>query len=128
MKTHEIRYAATLDYCDGVQLFVAEDAVDNNYVAALTSVGGAADQYLVVGCEPENLLMFHAGATDLKNLMQQSAEQGWYIADIASFGEPFLITQQEGTSIPDELLPVAGFYLDGNNVDRYQETEYAILD
>ncbi len=112
MKAREIRHTETLDYCDGIQLFAAEDAVGNSYVAALVGVGQKADQYLVVGCEPQNLLMLGTGATDLKSLIQQSAKQGWYLANVSDFGEPFYLNPQAGTVIPDRLLPGAGFYFD----------------
>ena len=116
MKTHEIRHTTTLDYCDGVQLFAAEDAAGNGYLAALVGVGRKADQYLIVGCETDALLTFLAGADDLKSLMRQSAKQGWYLADVNDFGEPFPIIPQVGTVIPEKLLPGAGFYLDGSEV------------
>ena len=114
MKAHQIHYAETLDYCDGVQLFAAEDAAGNDYIAALVGVGRKADQYLIVACETEALLTFLAGTADLESLMRQSAKQGWYLADVNDFGEPFPIIPQVGTVIPEKLLPGAGFYLDGS--------------
>ncbi len=112
MKTHEIHYTLTLDYCDGIQLFAAEDGAGGSYIAALVEIGKKADQYLVVECESENLLMFRSGAIDLRSMMQQSAKHGWYLADVASFTEPFRVIPQKGTDIPDELLPGDGLYLD----------------
>ena len=112
MKAPEIRYTETLDYCDGIQLFAAEDATGGSYVAALVGLSEQADQYLVVGCEPENLRIFRSGAIDLKTLMERSAEQGWYIADVTDFGVPFSMSQQPGTVIPKNLLPDDGMYLD----------------
>lgn len=112
MKAHKIRYTETLDYCDGVQLFAAADADGGDYVAALVGVGEDADQYLVVGCQRERLGMFRSGAIDLKGLMEESAEQGWYLAEVRDFGESFSIGRQPGTVIPDNLPPAAGMYLD----------------
>jgi len=112
MKAHEIRYTETLDYCDGIQLFTAEDATGGNYVAALVGLGEEADQYVVVGCEPENLGIFRSGAIDLKTLMERSAKRGWYLADVADFGVPFSMSLQPGTVIPKNLLPGDGMYLD----------------
>ena len=114
MEMLEIRHTKTLDYCDGVQLFAAEDAAGNVYVAALVGFGQKADQYLVVGCESEALLSFRAGGTDLRSLMQRSAKQGWYIGGVTDFGEPFRIVPQAGTVIPEKLLPGTGLYLDGS--------------
>ena len=112
MKAHQIRYTGTLDYCDGIQLFTAEDGGGGNYVAALVSIGKDADQYLVVGCEPESLGRFRSGAIDLKTLMKQSGKQGWYLADVTDFGKAFGISPQPGTVIPKNLLPDDGMYLD----------------
>lgn len=112
MKGHQIRYTETLDYCDGIQLFAAADADGGDYLAALVSVGKETDQYLVVGCQPESLLMFRSEAIDLKGLLEGSAKQGWYLADVTDFGETFSISRQPGTVIPDNLLPDGGMYLD----------------
>ena len=117
MKTLEIRHTETLDYCDGVQLFAAEDATRGSYVAALVNIGIEADQYLVVGCKPEDLFALRMGAMDLKSLMVQSAKQGWYLADVTDFGKAFSINPQLGTVIPENLLPDAGMYLDENRLD-----------
>ena len=100
MKSHQIRYTETLDYCDGIQLFAGEDSVGGSYVAVLASVGEETDQYLVVGCEPESLRAFRSGAVDLKTLMERSAKQGWYLASVSDFGEPFSVISQPGTVIP----------------------------
>ena len=112
MKKHQIRYVETLDYCDGVQLFAASDADGGDYVAALVGVGEEADQYLVVGCQRESLGMFRSGDIDLKGLMEESATQGWYLAEVTGFGEAFSVRRQPGTVIPERLLPSAGMYLD----------------
>ena len=111
MKEHQIRYTETLDYCDSIQLFAAVDASAGDYVAALVRVGKEADQYLVVGCQPEGLLMFRSGAIDLKGLLEESAKQGWYLADVTDFGETFSISRQPGTVMPDNLLPDARMYV-----------------
>ncbi len=117
MNAIDIRYTGTLDYCDGIQLFAAEDAKGGSYVAALVDVSQEADRYLVVGCGPEHFLSFRSGDIDLKSLMEQSARQGWYLADVKDFCVPFSITQQPGTVIPDDLLPEHGMYLDENQPD-----------
>ena len=112
MKAHEIRYTETLDYCDGIQLFAAEDSTGGEYVAVLVGLGEEADRYLVVACDPEKLRIFRSGGIDLKNLMEQSAKQAWYLTSVTDFSAPFSINQQSGTIIPKALLPDAGMYLD----------------
>ena len=111
MEEHQIRYTETLDYCDGVQLFAAADADGGDYVAALVGVGKEADRYLVVSCQRERLGMFRSGAIDLRGLMEESAEQGWYLAEVRSVGESFGISRQPGMVIREELLPDGGMYL-----------------
>ena len=128
METREIRHIATLDYCDGVQLFAAEDDMGSSYVAALVSIGHKADRYLVVGCESKTLLAFRAGSTDLLSLFRHSSEQGWYIADVTGFDKPIRITHQEGISIPDEMMPGVGFYLDGKDANQKETEEDGVLD
>ena len=110
MNEHQIRYTETLDYCDSIQLFAAVDGDGGDYLAVLVSVGKEGDQYLV-GCQPESLLMFRSEAIDLKGLLEESAKQGWYLADVTDFGEAFSISRQPGMVIPDNLLPAAGMYL-----------------
>ena len=112
MKARDIRYTETLDYCDGIQLFAAEDSTGGKYLAALVGLGEESDRYLVVDCDPENLRAFRSGVIDLKSLMEQSAKQAWYFADVTDFGVPFSINQQPGTVIPENLLPDGGMYLD----------------
>jgi hypothetical protein len=112
MKARDIRYTETLDYCDGIQLFSAEDATGGKYLAALVGLGEKSDRYLVVGCDPGNLRAFRSGGIDLKSLMERSAKQAWYFADVTDFGVPFSINQQPGTVIPENLLPDGGMYLD----------------
>lgn len=112
MKARDIRYTETLDYCDGIQLFSAEDSTGGKYLAALVGLGEESDQYLVVGCDPENLRIFRSGTIDLKSLMEQSAKQAWYLADVTDFSVPLSITQQPGTVIAKNMMPDDGMYLD----------------
>ena len=111
MKLYETRYTKTLDYYDGIQLFQAEDPTGATYIAALLEVGESADRYLAVKCNPYNLRMFKTGVTDLRGLLEKSAEDGWYLADLSSLHAPLSMTPQPGTVIPDELLPGPGLFL-----------------
>ena len=111
MKPHQTRYTKTLDYYDGIQLFQAEDTTGATYIAALLEVGKSADRYLAVRCNADNLRMFKIGVTDLRGLLEKSAEDGWYLADLSSLDAPLSMTPQAGTVIPDELLPGTGIYL-----------------
>ena len=111
MKTDAIRYSETLDYCDGVQLFAADDGAGRRYIAVLVATGAASDQYLVARCAGDQLRRFQSGGVDLKALLLQSAREGWYLADITDFGEPIALGRRRTAPIPDVFLPAAGFYL-----------------
>ena len=111
MKTDAIRYSETLDYCDGVQLFAADDGAGRRYIAVLVATGAASDRYLVTRCAGAQLHRLQSGGVDLKTLLLQSAQGGWYLADVTDFGKPIALSRRWTTAIPDAFLPAAGFYL-----------------
>lgn len=111
MKTDAIRYSETLDYCDGVQLFAADDGAGRRYIAVLVATGAASDQYLVTRCAGAQLRRFQSGGVDLKTLLLESAREGWYLADVTDFGLPIALGRRWTTPIPDAFLPAAGFCL-----------------
>ena len=118
MTTIEIRYARTLEYYDGIQLFEAKDAIGGTYIAALLKTNKEADQYLLVGCEPQELRIFRNGGTDLRNLMTRSAVHGWYLADLTGLDKPLSLQPQEEDNIPEDLLPEPGFQITTAEVDH----------
>ena len=111
MTTDTIRYAETLDYCDGIQLFAAYDPAGRRYIAVLVAIGAASDRYLVARCAMPQLRRFQAGDIDLKTLLLQSAKAGWHLADVTDFGKPIALRRRQTTPVPDDFLPAAGFYL-----------------
>ena len=67
----KIRYARTLVYYDGPQVFEARDAIGGHYIAVM----GPLDEeirYLVAGVAPEQLSSFCAGKKDLRGLVMES--------------------------------------------------------
>ena len=111
MKTDAIRYRETLDYCDGVQLFAADDEAGRGYIAVLVETGGGADRYLVTRCAGGQLRRLQSGGVDLKTLLLESAREGWYLAEVTDFGEPIALNRRRTTPVPEAFLPAAGFYL-----------------
>ena len=118
MTTIEIRYARTLEYYDGIQLFEARDAIGGTYIAALLETNTEADQYLLVGCAPQELRIFRNGGTDLRNLMTRSAVHGWYLADLTDLQKPLSLKPREEDKIPEDLLPKPGFQITAADVDH----------
>ena len=118
MTPRTIRHTRTLEYCDGIQLFEAKDAIGGNYLALLVELCTEGDRYLVVGCEPDALRLFRSGGTDLRQLLENSTQYGWYLADVVNISEPIGLCPQEGDAIPDKFLPETGFHLDQAPVDN----------
>ena len=109
MKIDEIRYTRTLDYCDGILIFEARDPIGGTYVASCLNFAEGGDRYLVAGCRPELLRQFRLGEVDLRQLLAESAVNGWYIADFLGPRRPLDIVEAiEGDAIPDNLLPQPG--------------------
>ena len=49
-----------LDYYDGIQIFVANDEIGGQYIAAMVGTEGDYGRYLVAGVSPANLHQFAA--------------------------------------------------------------------
>ena len=118
MTTIEIRYARTLEYYDGIQIFEARDAIGGTYIAALLETNTEADQYLLVGCAPQQLRIFRNGGTDLRNLMTRSAVHGWYLADLTDLQKPLSLKPRTEDKIPEDFLPKPGFQITAAEVDH----------
>ena len=90
----KIRYARTLVYYDGPQVFEARDAIGGHYIAVM----GPPDEeirYLVAGVAPEQLSSFCAGQKDLRELVMESDADSRYT------------TTTTPSSAGDELAPDA---------------------
>ena len=108
----QICYTDTLVYYDGVQVFEGRDSSGNIYIGAMIDTVGGADRYLVVTIAQDALSQFKAGAEDLKTLLIEGAEQGWYTALIRDdFIRSFDLEPQKGPVTDSDFLPEPGFYL-----------------
>ena len=118
MRTDTILYTRTLDYYDGILLFEARDPIGGTYVASHLEPVPGGDRYLLVGCRPDDLHQFRHGAIALRNLMQNSAEYGWYLADLISTDRPLAIKEQGSEGIPEKYLPGDGITINEYEVDH----------
>jgi len=110
MKT--IRHTKTLFYYDGPQVFEARDTIGGHYLAVMLEPQEGMEPYLVVGVAPENLRKFRCGGLDLRSLLIDAAEEGWYLASAnAGADQSMTLVPQRGPLRNSELLPDAGFVL-----------------
>jgi hypothetical protein len=118
MRFDEIRYTKTLDYCDGISVFEANDPIGGTYVASYLEAIEGGDRYLVVGCRPEMLRLFRHGACDLRELLTVSATHGWYVADLLGTRRPLFVRDVGAGPIPDGYLPDSGYMILDSEVDH----------
>ncbi len=132
MRTNEIRYTKTLVFYDGILLFEAKDPIGGTYLASHVKPVPKGDRYLLVGCRPEDLRMLRQGAIEPRSLMQESAEYGWFLADLTSTERPLDILDQGFESIPEKHLPgegitIAEFEVDHETTRQARERDNVIL-
>ena len=107
-----IRYARTLFYYDGIQLFLATDPIGGHYVAMMIETPDNGHQYLVVGVAPAELRRFLSGELDLRSLMLQFGNSDWYTTQLPDDLEADLVIEREKSPLlRSGLLPEEGFVL-----------------
>ena len=105
-----IKHIATLFEYDGPQLFEARDDQGGCYLALMVDNEDGVDRHLVVKVAPDRLAQFHDDGLDLRALIHDAADQGWYLADTSDLQNPLVIEPQTGP-LPNEYLPDEGFAL-----------------
>ena len=107
----KVNYKSTLDYYDGVQIFEARDQIGGRYLATLVNATTDNYCYLVVSVEPELLARFKSGNEELLQIIVESADRGWYLAECAGdLTAPLLLKDGVG-EIPSKFLPNNGYRL-----------------
>ncbi|MDE0309748.1 MAG: hypothetical protein OXI60_07970 [Acidiferrobacterales bacterium] len=108
-----IRYKSTLFEYDGPQVFEARDRIGGGrYIAVAVEDNGTDCQYLVVGTEVEKLRKFRTGEMDLRSLIVDSSQHGWYLTlSDANKDEPVTIQPQYGSLHEQDNLPEPDFFL-----------------
>ena len=113
-----VQHTATLVYYDGVQVFEGRDRIGGHYVGVMVDTVDDADRYLVTGVAPERLRQFRSGDLDLRTLLLEAGEDGWYFANVADdFQQPLQLVRQNGYLEGQEFLPDAGFVLHDDPTD-----------
>lgn len=110
MKT--IHHVATLLYYDGAQIFEAKAEDGGSYVAVMVEPVGEVDQYLVARVAPERLHQFRSGTADLRSLLLEGEETGWYLTRAeAGLAVPLNLESQSESLVTSGLLPDDGLVL-----------------
>ncbi len=111
MKT--IRHTETLVYYDGVQVFEGCDPIGGCYVGVMIDSLENADLYLVTGVDPIQLRQFRSGTLDLRTLLLEGSESGWYTTYTNDdLMQSLALEVQKGPLAGREFLPDDGFLLD----------------
>jgi len=107
-----IRHTTTLFYYDGPQVFEARDTIGGHYVAVMVASENDSDRYLVTGVAPERLRQFRAGTLDLRSLLSESGDEGWYLTTVAAgLDQPLALEPQTRPLASSDYLPDEGFLL-----------------
>lgn len=110
MKT--IRHTTTLYYYEGPQVFEARDVIGGHYVAVMVEPENGKDRYLVAGVGPERLRQFRAGLLDLRSLLSERDETGWYLATVETgLDQPLPVVPQQSPLASSGFLPEPSFVL-----------------
>lgn len=107
-----VQLLETLVYYDGVELFVAEDAVRTRYLCLLFEQGQDVDKYIAVALSRERLRQFRLGEVDLLTVLTSRELPTWYT--LHSRGDvtiPLPLEAAAAGPIPDSMLPDPGFTL-----------------
>ena len=113
-----VQFTSSLLYYDGVQIFEGRDSIGGHYVGTLVNATSDGDLYVVTGVAPDRLRMFRSGVLDLRTLLLESSDAGWYFAVINDdFAAPFPIERQQGLLEDQDFLPHEGVFLFDDVVD-----------
>jgi len=105
-----IRHTRTLVFYDEPQVFEAEDAIGGHYVGVL--VDAQAGRYLVCGVAPDRLRAFRQGQLDLRTLLLDHADDGWWMATAPNgLTAPLTLVAQAGSLRDCPDLPDPDFVL-----------------
>jgi hypothetical protein len=107
-----IRHTATLFFYDGAQIIEGRDEIGGHYLGVLVDPLDGKDRYLVTGAKPERLREFREGLADLRAVLCEMADSGWYLASVEEGLEaPLRLELQEAPLESSGFLPDEGFVL-----------------
>ena len=115
-----IYYTTTLFYYDSPQIFEACDATGGYYIALLIERQDGRERYLVVGVALEKLCRFRSGMLDLRSLLIETGNDGWYVtATETNLDQPIVLDPQDIPIETSQFLPDEGFVLRDHPTDEF---------
>ena len=108
----KIWYKSTLLEYDGPQIFEARDRIGGHYIAVAVEENETDYHYMVVGTEVEKLRRFRVGELDLRSLLIESSQDGWYLtAPGLNEDQSVSLLLQQDSLLERDYLPGPNFYL-----------------
>lgn len=107
-----IHATEVLAYYDGVEVFQGADEAGNCYVGQYLDYTGAVDRYLVVQADAGQLNDLKQGLINLRTLLLQAADHGWYLTHVDGDSDEFTLLPQTGDLAATDFLPNPGFFMD----------------
>ena len=113
-----IHYKSTIIFNDGIQLFDAFDDIDHNdfyYLCMLIEDTQTNATYITVKLYPYEHFYFTDGIFDLLDTIQNRSIKQYYLIKVPNALSPqekypMTLIPQSGITIPDNMLPLKGFY------------------
>ena len=116
------QHIKTLVYCDGPQIFLAENSFDTQYLCLLVECADEFDKYLCVAISDERLREFYDGHIDLRKIFAEPERNELYYANIPdNFDLNIQMSPLPYNSIPEKWLPESGFTMDIANTNEDRE-------
>jgi len=124
-----IRHTETLYYYDGPQVFEAGDGSGGHYIAVMVEPDAGQDQYLVAGVESDRLRQFRKGTLDLRSLLAERGDKGWFLAKAnGGLDTPLVLEPQSTPLAASSYLPEPGFLLQNSPANEDAVLGHAGLD
>lgn len=110
-----LRFAGTLFYYDGIQVFEARDKIGGHYIAVRVAEAKDNDEplYAIVGVAPGELQRLRLGSLGLAEVMRAvDIRDEWYIGVLeGTDSETRVVAELQSGRIPLDFIPDEGFTL-----------------
>jgi len=113
-----INHVNTIVYCDGPQVFIAQDRAKSKFICLLVEYCSDYDTYLCVRISEHRLSSFLNGMEDLLPVYEEPEMGEFYNAKIDNLNIDLNVDLIARTDIPQEWFPGSGFYMDHREVSR----------
>lgn len=106
-----IEYRSTLAYYDGPEVFEANDRIGGNYIGMMLDSDVETFKILVVGVSPKQMMRLRRGDVDLRSVILESAEFGWYTCETDSWEGQIPLTDKRTEPLTESMLPAKDYFL-----------------